>query len=72
MQLPCPASHEKIMNVIEDGQRNLYIATLGSGLYTYNLDTKELRQHNVPRQEGVGQQPNELSNNWVKHPSCRS
>ena len=57
--------HEKIMNVIEDGQRNLYIATLGSGLYTYNLDTKELRQHNVPRQEGVGQQPNELSNNWV-------
>lgn len=62
--------HEKIMHVIEDSHRNLYIATLGSGLYTYNLDTKKLRQYNVPRTEGAGRQPNELNNNWVNILLC--
>lgn len=62
--------HEKIMNIIEDDHRNLYIATLGSGLYTYNLDTKKLRQYNVPRAEKASQQPNKLSNNWVNILLC--
>ncbi|WP_044268569.1 hybrid sensor histidine kinase/response regulator transcription factor [Bacteroides timonensis] len=62
--------HEKIMNIIEDNHRNLYIATLGSGLYTYNLDTKRLRQYNVPRSEGVSRQPNRPSNDWANILLC--
>lgn len=64
--------HEKIMNIAEDSHRNLYIATLGSGLYAYNSDTKKLRQFNVPRGEGTDRQSNELSNNWVNALLCDS
>ncbi|WP_418697978.1 hybrid sensor histidine kinase/response regulator transcription factor [Bacteroides sp.] len=62
--------HEKIMNIIEDDHRNLYIATLGSGLYTYNLDTKEVRQHNVIHEEDKGMVDDDLSNNWVNVLLC--
>ncbi len=36
---------KKILSVTEDGEKNLYIGTLGSGLYRYNLLTGELKQY---------------------------
>lgn len=62
--------HEKIMNIIEDKHRTLYIATLGNGLYTYNLDTKVIRQYSVIRNEESGLPVNEPSNNWVNVLLC--
>lgn len=58
--------HAKIMDIIEDRQRTLYIATLGDGLYTYNLDTKVLNQHNV----SLNVVPREPSNNWINVLLC--
>lgn len=62
--------HEKIMNIIEDKHRNLYIATLGSGIYTYNLDTKEVRQYDVTHEEDKGSADEDRSNNWVNVLLC--
>lgn len=58
--------HEKIMNITEGKHRTLFIATLGNGLYTYNLDTRALNQHRV----ALGESATELSNNWINVLLC--
>ena len=58
--------HAKIMNIIEDKHRILYIATLGDGLYTYNLGTKTLDKHKISLHEA----PGESSNNWINVLLC--
>lgn len=49
---------------------NLYIATLGSGFYRYNLQTKELKHYESSKDEAGDLNRNELANDWVNYLFC--
>lgn len=63
-------AHEKILSLTEDKKKNLYVATLGSGIYRYNLLTKKLTHFESSKDENGDRSRNELANDWVNHVYC--
>ncbi len=64
--------NEKVFSITEDKKKNLYIATLGSGFYQYNLKTKEWKHYESPKDETGNLQRNELANDWINYAFCDS
>lgn len=62
--------NKKVLSIAEDGRKNLYIATLGSGFYRYNLQTKELKHYESSKDEAGDLNRNELANDWVNYLFC--
>lgn len=58
-------THKSVTNITEDLQQNLYISTLGDGLYIYNPHTKALQHHKAPNKSTVDTHSDILCNNWV-------
>ena len=71
-EYPLPVDNEKIFSITEDRHTNLYIATLGSRLYQYNLVTKELKHYESSKDETGDLTRNELANDWVNYIFCDS
>ncbi len=71
-EYPLNIDNEKILSVTEDKRKNLYIATLGSGFYRYNLLTGELKHYESSRDEKGDLKRNELANDWVNYLFCDS
>ena len=67
-----PIANEKIYSITEDKNKNLYIATLGSGFYQYNLLTGNLKHFVSPDNEGGSLGRDELANNWINYIFCDS
>ena len=67
-----PIDNEKIFSVTEDRHRNLYIATLGSGFYRYNLKTKMLEHFESSKDEIGDLKRDELANDWLNYLFCDS
>lgn len=63
-------AHEKILSLAEDKQKNLYIATLGSGFYRYNLQTGQLTHYESSKDESGDCSRNELANDWINYVYC--
>ncbi|MDO4164971.1 MAG: two-component regulator propeller domain-containing protein [Bacteroides sp.] len=61
---------KKILSLTEDKHKNLYIATLGSGFYQYNLLTKELKHYESRKDERGDLTRNELANDWINYLFC--
>ncbi|MDR0977155.1 MAG: response regulator [Prevotellaceae bacterium] len=69
---PLPAIGERIFSITEDRNKNLYIATFGSGFYRYNLLTHELRHYESSKDETGDLTRNEPANDWINHIFCDS
>ncbi|MDR0895947.1 MAG: response regulator [Prevotellaceae bacterium] len=69
---PLALASEKIFSITEDRRKNLYIATLGAGIYRYNLITRELKHYESSRDETGDLHRNELPNDYVNYIYCDS
>lgn len=69
---PLQLDNEKIFSITEDRHKNLYIATLGSGFYSYNLLSGELKHYESSKDETGDLSRNELVNDWVNYIFCDS
>ncbi|MDR0962624.1 MAG: hybrid sensor histidine kinase/response regulator, partial [Mediterranea sp.] len=69
---PLPINNERIYSITEDRDKNLYIATLGSGFYRYNLLTRELTHYESAKDESGDLTRNALSNDYINHVFCDS
>lgn len=69
-EYPLPIDNEKIFSIAEDKRKNLYIATLGSGFYRYNLLTGDLKHYESSGDETGDLKRNELANDWINHIFC--
>lgn len=67
-----PIDNEKIFSITEDRYKNLYIATLGSGFYRYNLQTEVLEHFESSKDETGDLKRDELSNDWLNYLFCDS
>jgi len=65
-------NNEKIFSIAEDRHKNLYIATLGSGFYCYNLLTGKLKHYESSKDETGDLTRNELANDWINYIFCDS
>lgn len=63
---------EKVLSIVEDKQKNLYIATLGSGFYQYNLKTQTLKHYESSKDEKGDLKRNELPNDYINYMYCDS
>ena len=64
--------NEKVLSIAEDKQKNLYIATLGSGFYQYNIRTKVLKHFESSKDEKGDLKRNELPNDYINYMFCDS
>ncbi len=64
--------NEKVLSIAEDKQKNLYIATLGSGFYQYNIISKTLRHFESSKDEKGDLKRNELPNDYINYMFCDS
>lgn len=64
--------NEKIYCITEDKNARLYIATLGSGLYSYDLETKEVKHYQSFKSNGADAQQDEVFSDWVNYVLCDS
>lgn len=71
-EYPLPIDNEKIFSITEDKNKNLYIATLGSGFYQYNLLTRNLKHFESSGDETGDLKRNELANDWINYIFCDS
>lgn len=62
--------NEKVLSIVEDKAKNLYIATLGAGFYQYNLKTRILRQFESSKDEKGDLKRDELPNDYVNYLFC--
>jgi signal transduction histidine kinase/ligand-binding sensor domain-containing protein/AraC-like DNA-binding protein len=64
--------NEKIYCITEDKHSTLYIATLGSGLYSYDLNTKEVKRYESSQKNSADAQQDAIFNDWINHVLCDS
>ncbi len=69
---PLTVQSEKVMSIIEDKNFNLFIATLGAGVYQYNLKTNAITHFQSAKDESGDVTRNELANDWVNTLYCAS
>src|SRR5690606_20227374 len=55
----------RIFSLTEDNQKNLWIATMGSGLYCMNLVTLQVDHYLAPHGADYGDHANTLHSNWL-------
>ncbi|MBQ8519827.1 MAG: hybrid sensor histidine kinase/response regulator, partial [Bacteroides sp.] len=61
---------EKVLSITEDKQKRLYIATLGSGFYQYDLRTGEMKHYESSKDEKGDMKRNELPNDYINYMFC--
>lgn len=69
---PLKIQSEKVMSIVEDKNSNLFIATLGAGVYQYNLKSKAITHYQSAKDESGDVTRNELANDWVNALYCAS
>ena len=68
---PFPQIENKnVYAIAEDKHENLYIGTLGSGFYIYNLRTEQLIHYESRKDESGDLTRNELVNDWLNGIFC--
>lgn len=65
-------ANQKVYCITEDRNANLYIATLGSGFYSYNLHTREVKHYESSKENRADVQGDEVFNDWVNYILCDS
>ena len=71
-EYPLPIDNEKIFSIVEDRHKKLYIGTLGSGFYQFNLLTGKLKHYISSGDEIDDWTRNELPNDWINSLFCDS
>lgn len=69
-EYPLHLENEKIFSITEDRHKNLYIGTMGSGFYQYNLLTGQLKHYESSKDETGDLSRNELANDWINYILC--
>ena len=67
---PLDIVNDKIVSITEDKNKNVYLATLGSGFFQYNLLTKELNHYESSKDELNDWSRDELANDWINYLYC--
>lgn len=62
--------NDKILSLTEDRYKNLYIATLGSGFYRYNIADGTLTHFESSKDESGDLSRDELANDWINCLHC--
>lgn len=64
--------NEKVLSITEDKHKQLYIATLGSGFYQYDLKTGRLKHYESSKDEKGDLKRDELPNDYINYMFCDS
>lgn len=57
---------DRIYALTEDGNKNLWIGSMGSGLYSLDLETGKVSERNLGQTPGSFNNPlNQMQNNWI-------
>ena len=58
---------QKVYCITEDNNSNIYIATLGSGFYIYNLKTKKIEQYKYYNSDNEAEDMNGVFYDWINY-----
>ena len=59
------AKVERVFHIVEDPNRQLWVATMGTGLFRINLGTGEIKRYNAEERSKLKLQSNSLPNDWI-------
>ena len=59
------AKVQRVNDIVEDNRKRLWIATMGSGLFQLDINTKQVKQYDVKEKSKFKPQSNHIPNDWV-------